>query len=281
MRPKGGPRTQRPHRGKSIHALLFSRTAGATRIEARSPRSVGYAGCHVTRTQSERRFAMHISTKLGLAALLAAALLASAISTASARNLSVSEQSFRATWTSIEFSVTGATVRCRTTLEGSFHTRTIAKSAARPLIGAISRVVVGHACTIGEEWVDNGTEAEPLGTAPESLPGHLTYESFAGRLPDIAELNLLLSRFTFILEVRILGLTCIGRYGNATDNIILHAIREGGAGISALRPDATRNRFTLVEQLGPNAVCPGTATLAGTGTLVTLSTGSRLSVTLI
>jgi hypothetical protein len=223
---------------------------------------------------------MRTSAKLGLTALMAAILLASAVATASARSLSVSEQSFRATWASLEFAGGGATIRCRVTLEGSFHTRTIAK-VERSLIGAISRATVAHPCTGGEGWADNGTETEPLGTAPNKLPFHVTYESFAGTLPNISTVNLLLSRVSFVIRATVLGLTCQGRYGNATDNITGAAAREAGGGITSLVPVEGRNSTSRVEQLGPNTVCPATGAFRGSGSVADLSTGARLTVTLI
>jgi hypothetical protein len=220
---------------------------------------------------------MRTTAKLGLTALLAAMLLASAISTASARNLSVSEQSFRSTFSSLEF-IAGATIRCRVTLEGSFHTRTIAK-VANSLVGAITRAIVAHpGCTGGEAWADNGTETEPLGTAPNRLPFHITYQSFASTLPRIETVNLAVSRSSFVVQGTILGLTCRGRYGRLEDTITSAAAVEAGGGITSLVPNG---RASLVEQLGPNAVCASTGAFAGNGTVVNLSTGARVSVTLI
>ena len=149
------------------------------------------------------------------------------------------------------------------------------------LIGAISRAIVGHRCTGGEAWADNGTEAEPLGTAPQKLPFHVTYESFTGPLPNIQEVNLLLSRFSWVTRQTFLGLTCQGRYGRLEDNIIFHAAREASGGITELTPDRTVNRFSLVEQLGPNAICPSTGAFSGRATVTNLSTGGRLTITLI
>jgi hypothetical protein len=223
---------------------------------------------------------MRTSTKLGLTALMAAIMLSSAVATASARSLSVSEQSFRATWSSLELSYNGATIRCRVTLEGSFHARSIVK-IARSLIGAITKATFGHPCTGGEYWADNGTEAEPLGTAPNRLPWHLTYESFTGTLPAISAVNFLISRVSFVLRVTVLGLTCQGRYGKSEDNITLVGAREAGGGLTELTPSATVNRISLVEQLGPQAVCAASQSIGGRGSVVNLSTGARITITLI
>jgi hypothetical protein len=214
-----------------------------------------------------------------MATTAAALLLAAIAANTSARTLSNSNIFWRAEWSSLEF-VGGGTIRCRLTLEGSFHSRTIAK-VARALIGAVSRVIFGHPCTGGEEWADNGTEAEPLGTAPNRLPWHLTYESFTGTLPNINTINFLLSRVSWVLRTTVLGLTCQGRYGRTEDNITFIASREAGGGITSLEPSATLNRSSLVEQLGPNNVCPSTGAFRNRSGPVTEVGGAIFRVTLI
>jgi hypothetical protein len=220
-------------------------------------------------------------TQLFMAMAAAALLLAGIVASASARTLSTSEQSIRASWSSLEFAGGGATIRCRVTLEGSFHSMAIAK-VARSLAGAVTRSIIAHPCTNGEAWADNGTESEPLGTAPNKLPFHITYESFAGTLPNIETINLLVSRFSYLIRTTVLGLTCQGRYGRAEDNITVIAARAGGGGITSLTPSATLNRASLAEQLGPNAVCPATGPFGGrTGAVTNLSTGNTITITLI
>jgi hypothetical protein len=221
---------------------------------------------------------VHTRTTQWLTAITAAALLLTAsATTATARNLSTSEQSFRATFTGLEFTA-NAMIRCRVTLEGSFHSRTIPK-VARTLVGAITRAIVGHPCTGGgEAWADNGAETQPLGTAPNRLPYHITYESFSGTLPAIRTVNLGLSRASFVMQVTVLGLTCRGRYGNATDSITTTASVEAGGAITALEP---HGGASLVEELGPNRVCRPTLNFSNTGGITNLSTGARLTVTLI
>src|SRR4029077_1421284 len=137
---------------------------------------------------------MRTSAKLGLTALIAALLLASALGTASARNLSVNEQLINARWRSLEFS--GAvTIRCPVTLEGSLHSRTIPKILRTLLIGAVSRVLIkNESCT-------GGTASVP------PTPWHLSYEGFRGVLPNITTVLVLLQRFLFRLIVEIFGTT--------------------------------------------------------------------------
>lgn len=224
---------------------------------------------------------MRKSAKLGLAALASAILLASFVSTASARNLSTSDRLWRASWNSLEF-VGTVTIRCRVTLEGSFHSQTIAK-VARSLIGSVTRVTVAHPCTNGEAWADNGTETQPLGRAPNRLPFHLTYENFTGRLPNIETIGLLLSRASFVLEATVLGFNCRGRYGRAEDNISATAARDAATGgITSITPVEGSATANLVEQLGRNAICPASGRFrASSGAVIGTNTGRTLTITLI
>lgn len=216
--------------------------------------------------------------KLALSTVAASLLLAAVVSTASAGRLSVSNQNIRATWASIEFNAEGlAVIRCPLTLEGSFHTRTIAKTA-RALIGAVTRAIVNQAgCSNGIGAPFNGTERYNGTTTPNTLPWHITYESFTGTLPNITAINLLLSRFRFGLRDSA-GL-CTGQYGTATDNITAAANREAAGGITTLVPVAGRNNATLERRDG-GIFCPN-GRLVGTGNVTLLGTAARITVTLI
>ena len=223
---------------------------------------------------------MRTSAKLVLAALTAAVVLASSVGTASARSLSTSESAYSIPWTSLEFTTEVATARCRLTLEGSFHSRTLAKTA-RILVGAISRAVIGHPCTGGEGWFDNGIETEPLGTAPNRLPYHQTYEFFTGTLPTISTLGILLSRFSFVIQATVLGVSARCRYGNGTDNITLNANREGSGGLTSISLAAGRARASLVEVLLNGGLCPASMSLAGTSGALTAPPPRTITITLI
>ncbi len=121
---------------------------------------------------------MRNRSKLLLASLCATFLLAAAISTASANHLSVNEQNHRIVWRALEFAFSaGSNVTCELTLEGSFHSRTIAK-ASQALIGHINRASVG-ACAGGSLTVHR-----------ESLPWHEQYNSFTGTLPSITSVKI-------------------------------------------------------------------------------------------
>jgi len=115
---------------------------------------------------------MRTCSKLALAGIGTTLLMALAVGPASARNLSVSNQNLRATFNNLEFTVEGvSTTTCRVTLEGSLHTRTIVKSAGT-LVGYVTRIITGQ-CSNG------------VTILTETLPWHVRYIGFSGRLPDI------------------------------------------------------------------------------------------------
>jgi hypothetical protein len=231
-----------------------------------------------------------MSVKLTLTALAAALLLASAISTASARNLSVSNQNFRITWTSLEFRYL-VTIRCPVTLEGSFHYRTIIKRE-RALIGLITRAIVNQgACVNGTGSAFNGTERYNGIVPPTTLPWHVTYESFRGTLPRIESIRLLLTGARFGIETPAGSGGCAvqvgedGTAGRPVDNISADATVEAGGNVLRLTPTAGRNRATIIRtDRDPLSLCrPGQqGELLNEGEVFLLgSTTTRIRVTLI
>lgn len=111
-------------------------------------------------------------------------MMALAISSASARSLSISNQTFRAVWNPVTLAEPlGGTVSCPMTLEGSLHSRTIAK-VSYALIGYITRALSGvpASCTGGEMTI-----------LQETLPWHVRYFGFSGTLPNIAAVMTLVS----------------------------------------------------------------------------------------
>lgn len=114
-----------------------------------------------------------------LVAVLATVVLSAVTSGASAQRLSLSQRSFRATWSSLtitpnsEFFTTG---RCPVTLEGSFHSATFTKTAAA-LVGHVTRALLA-ACTGASATVST-----------ETLPWHLRYRGFNGSLPTFTGVN--------------------------------------------------------------------------------------------
>jgi len=220
---------------------------------------------------------MRTSVKFALTALAASLLLAAVVGTASASRLSVSNQNIRATWSSLEFdSGIGVVVRCPVTLEGSFHTRTIAK-VARSLIGAVTKAQVRAAsCVEGTGATFNGVEAYNGTTSPNTLPWHLTYESFSGTLPNITAVRILLTRFRFGITVP--GF-CTGQYGAETDRISANASVTAGV-VGTITPIEGSNNASLIRRDG-GISCPNPGRLRGSGNVFLLGTTNRISITLI
>ena len=145
---------------------------------------------------------MHIRTRVVLSALSAALMLAFAVASSSATELAVSEDQFDVRWSALEFVPSaGSVVRCPVTLLGSFHTRTIDK-AEGALIGHIDHAVVRGGSGAGE---CTGGLATAL---RNTLPWHVTYESFGGDLPDIETVRLLLIGARFEIQ-NSLGINCL------------------------------------------------------------------------
>lgn len=220
---------------------------------------------------------MRNSIKLAMTALVAAAILASAIGTASANRLSVSNRNIRTVWSSLEFLTeresTEAVIRCAVTIEGSFHSSTIAK-ALRSLIGLITRATVGRPCQGGEAWVHNGIET-PLGNRVSThLPWHITYEGFEGTLPTPTAIRLLLREILFTISVPFL---CLGVYGEANAVVAGRAVLGAGGVVTAL---------AATQELGVRAsstsgFCPNPGYFRASGAVTLLGTTTSIRVTLI
>ena len=209
---------------------------------------------------------MRNSAKLGLTALVAALLLASAVSTATAGRLSSNTSGIRTTWSRLEFrsnNIFAPVFRCQVTLEGSLHSRTIVKRE-RSLIGAVTRADI-NACT-------NGT------LLPLRLPWHITYESFRGVLPNITGIRLLVNRAQFGFIV--LGSTCL--YGDREDNLTGELEINAERLARNLVPIEGRNIAHLLE--GPAGTCSSQyGLIAGNtdGLTRILGTGGQIKITLI
>jgi hypothetical protein len=214
---------------------------------------------------------MRTTVKLGLTALIATFLLASAINTASARNLSLTKEEIRVTWNSLEFESALATIRCRFTMEGSFHSRTIAKVLGA-LIGVITRAAFKtESC------------ANARATASR-LPWHITYEGFLGNLPRITGLLLLVREYLYRFE-RVLGTAVECTYGTPEDRLLGTANLNAELLITNLVPEPN-NRLTLRERRNdPFNTCTATIRMvngtATEGQVVLLIGSSRIYVTLI
>jgi len=197
---------------------------------------------------------MRTRSKLVLAGIGATLLMALAIGTASARNLSISNQSFRGTFNNLEFTVEGiSTTTCRVTLEGSLHTRTIDKTPGT-LIGNITRVITGQ-CNPNQVTI-----------LTETLPWNVRYSGFSGRLPNIT-LLIIHSRAAFRVSVCLSGEIIQGRFSRDpnTGELVLGSIPS-----------------QVVPATGPFCF-PGRGVFRsnGNGSVFLLGSNTRVSVTLI
>ncbi len=104
----------------------------------------------------------------------AAFLLATFVAAVSARILSTSEADFAFTWSELTLATAeGALpVSCQVTLDGSFHSTSIAKINGA-LVGLITHASISS-CSGGTATLLQGT-----------LPWHVTYEAFLGELPSV------------------------------------------------------------------------------------------------
>ena len=130
---------------------------------------------------------MSKASRLILTLLSAAVIMAALTNTSTARNLSSSSGTIRATWGELVFrEPLGQTVKCAVTLEGSLHSRTIVKGNYN-LIGNVTRAeLVEGNCTNGTATIRR-----------ESLPWNVRYQGFEGTLPRISKIFLLVAGASF------------------------------------------------------------------------------------
>jgi len=209
---------------------------------------------------------MRRMTRCGIATVMAVAIMACVIGSASARSLSVTNRNFRVTWTPLTYSEPFAffSVRCNVTVEGSLHENTISKVIGS-LVGYVTRAAVAHPCTGGEGWAWNGTEGALTGAS--TLPWHITYQGFTGTLPNIASVRLSMRGFKFSINTGV----CLGTYAPA--------VISGTANISASRTMTLTpgtELFRAIEGSCPEGRYSGTS-----GTLVLLGTTTAISISLI
>lgn len=162
---------------------------------------------------------------LACAAIGAALVMALSVGSATAGKFSITNQAYRITWERLWFFLEGAaekpTIRCPTTLEGSFHSATIVKSPGQ-LAGYVTRAQVNEAACIG----GIGGRARFVTT---SLPWHMKYGGFTGTLPIISRIFFPWEGVTW--EVRNNGLECYYRE-SGTERIIGEFKREASGDVS-------------------------------------------------
>ncbi|MGN6188199.1 MAG: hypothetical protein ACTHOE_04820 [Conexibacter sp.] len=199
--------------------------------------------------------------KLLLGALGATVLLGALVSTASARNLQLTNQTWRSTFREIRFRLPFGDTVCPATLEGTFHSRTIAKVAGS-LIGYVTRAAFGAPCTSGTATV-----------LAETLPWHVRYLAFSGTLPEFIN-SIRVNVVDVSFRVREPGLNvCLVRSTAAEPVLISFARENGGAVLTA----------ELAGTIRTGAECFGEAgTLSSDrGPVTVLNSTARITVTLI
>jgi hypothetical protein len=205
---------------------------------------------------------MRTRTRILLAALTAALVLASVVSTAGARRIELSNQRFRVTWTGanqLTFRRGEARVVCEVTIEGSFHSRTLSKVCGQ-LVGYVTAAIVHHPCTENEAWALNGTENLEGQTVPQTLPWHILYVSFTGVLPRIERIRLKLIGAAFL--IRIFGVGCL--YQSTHEKPMFGEIIVSETGqATILRPDPTAQ----IPRSSGSFLCPTEGSLEGDGAI--------------
>jgi hypothetical protein len=191
--------------------------------------------------------------KLLLATLGAAALICALVGAASARTLSSSSQTFTVVFhlfrpqeirrepeQNERLEITGAfgSYRCSLTLEGSFHTRTIAKTVGA-LIGYVTRASLNPICS---------TSLFETRVLTETLPWHLRYRSFSGLLPNITTVSTAIVGFAFQIRENAFAIRCLGT-STAESPFVLDFTRETATG--ALRQASASGTITTNCPGGP------------------------------
>jgi hypothetical protein len=220
----------------------------------------------------ERKAYMAVRWKIALAAFGAALVLASAVGVASAGRFSITNRTFRVTWSPITYTGGGIQVECNVTIEGSFHSTTIQKVVGT-LVGYVTRAAVTHPCTEGAWYYLNGVEVLRGVTLSNTLPWHIRYRSFVGALPNIQKIGLDIIDYSFLIETVLIP-GCLYR-STAARPVQWDFVREGGGAITSVEEPAVP--IPLKEGVG----CPSELTFAGAGRLMVPGTTLAIRVTLI
>jgi hypothetical protein len=166
---------------------------------------------------------MKLSTKVLLSVFTAALVLSLSISSASANDLSVSEDEIEIVWPELEFAPNlGGPVSCPVSLLGTFHKRTITKEER--LIGVIDSAIIGDGDS-PEGTTDDDCQGGAATVLTADLPWHVTFEAWGGTLPEIAEIDLLLVGAAFQIDNGS-GIVCLAQTDEA----------DPAGGIAAIDP---------------------------------------------
>ena len=194
-------------------------------------------------------------SKLFLATAAATVVFGVLASTASARSFQSSATTLRTQFRELSFAGIFGTTVCQLTLEGSLHSRTIAK-LLNSLIGYITAARLGP-CPVGTATI--------LG---ETLPWHIRYDSFAGTLPNISRITTNVVNLAIIVRTNV-GERCLTR-STATQPVL--GLFELAAGVisSASIAGTTGTGAECFGALGAFTSDRGPVTVLNSTTRVTL-----------
>lgn len=212
--------------------------------------------------------------KVLLATLAVVAVLVAAVGTASANRLSVSNRSFRITWSAINYQGGGWEIRCDITVEGSLHAGTFTKTPGA-LVGYVTRATANHSCSGGGEWYFlNGTEVLEGATVTNTLPWHVRYRSFSGTLPRPTGFVVDVIGYSFLL--RLSGVGCLFRSTEAAP-VRWRMEMEAGGTVTGVRPDES----IQIPKVAGGILCPTEICFIGLGRITLLGTTNSITANLI
>jgi hypothetical protein len=208
---------------------------------------------------------MRKRTKALVAGMAIASALAVLAGTTDARRIEVSRQWWRKIWSRLIIVIAGHVIECPVTLEGSYHSRTISKVCGQ-LIGSVTKAFIrGSACTGGS-----------MRALTETLPWHVQYLGFIGRLPSIPGFRSIFIGWAFSV-VNAEGIACLFGTTQANPAGAIENIEGGVARTS-------RMDESLSIPVGGEFLCAfaGEASFSGTAEVfVEGSTTTRITVRLV
>jgi hypothetical protein len=194
-------------------------------------------------------------SKLLLATIGATVLLGAHVSSAPARNISVSSQFLETRFRRVTFE-SPVNMVCEVHLSGSLHGRTLAKRVGS-LIGYITQASL-PGCLGGRATI-----------LRETLPWHVRFQDFTGTLPNITSLTTHVIRAAF--QIMQLFFTCLATSTEAAPTVVIFN-----------REVATRTLTTATISGTISTTCGFAFTLRSDEAPVTvLNSTSRITVTLI
>lgn len=196
--------------------------------------------------------------KLLLAALGATVLLCALVSTASARSLSSSSQTLRSTFREVRFRGLFGLANCAVTLEGSLHSRTIAKTPGL-LMGYITAAIKEPICTSGAATI-----------LTETLPWHVRYLSFTGTLPNITSIRVNVIDSAWRIRENG-GITCLARSTPTEPALGTFSREAGGALTTSEIGGSIRTGPECFNQVGTFESDRGPVTVLNSTTKITVT----------